>query len=316
MKPVDKFGNDIYPNKYNKMLAHGQVLQQHGYTESLKKPNLFYRVDKAHEGVIYFADMRDTSPRGDTSPIWPDSYNSLNSPWFYVNFKVEYPRWLKSRLAGEEFNSLKICIERYHEEGEGEYDINCRAGYCERCGVDIQGDSWHCSSCQKALAEASTALTEASREICPCCSKSKYPGEFVEHHTSYTTGKTIRICRNCHTIVHKTDKYPDLKPVDERPKRPKSKPLPLCSICNSKTTNYSQDGEPVRCASCHKVDKKKFNHSPSFKPKSSWWPGSAWGSPYGRARQSRPVSSTTSYRTEHVIEELEVNYQKGKEATK
>ena len=63
MKPVDKFGRKIYSKTFRILLFYGKLLEEAGYRESKKKPNLFYRKT---EDVIFFADMRGT----DEVPIW------------------------------------------------------------------------------------------------------------------------------------------------------------------------------------------------------------------------------------------------------
>ena len=87
MKPVDKFGNPIYSKAYEMMLGFGRLLTKHGYVESFKKPNLFYR--KAEDGTVYFADMRGT----DIVAIWEDP-----SPLFYWKFTEHVPEWKQRRL--------------------------------------------------------------------------------------------------------------------------------------------------------------------------------------------------------------------------
>jgi hypothetical protein len=122
MEPFDKFGNQIYPKTYNKMLGYARVLKAHGFTESLKKPNLFYRKDvervfkQDFEGgvditqVVFFADMRGT----DVVPIWEDS-----SPLLYARFRDDMLEWQRRRLLEEEYFELAICRFSFYEECGG-----------------------------------------------------------------------------------------------------------------------------------------------------------------------------------------------------
>lgn len=55
---------------------------------------------------------------------------------------------------------------------------------------------------------------------CQVCGEQINKEMLVEHHTSYNPEKTIKICRFCHSKIHNTDKYPNLKP--EPPKRRES----------------------------------------------------------------------------------------------
>ncbi|MGV8120689.1 MAG: hypothetical protein AB2L14_13095 [Candidatus Xenobiia bacterium LiM19] len=77
MQPVDKFGRPIYTHIFKQLQEIGRILTIYGYSESVKKPNLFWRECKF---VIFYADMRGT----EEVPIW-----KVPSPMFYWNWKIE-----------------------------------------------------------------------------------------------------------------------------------------------------------------------------------------------------------------------------------
>jgi len=213
LRALDKFGHEIYPPAYDKMLAYSRVLKAHGYIESLRKPNLFYKhngevnfynsVDGKREYTVvtFFADMRGTKE----VPIWQDQ-----SPLFYVKFSGTPPRWLKNRLAGEEFDELKICRESYEQDFENyTTHIEDNRGYCIVCGRDSQTDDSYCS---KQCEEANLDL---GKIVCQVCGKSLDYKQSREHHLSYAEDKTIDVCQSCHLRIHRGIKLPHLKPVDK-----------------------------------------------------------------------------------------------------
>ena len=73
MKPIDKFGNPIFSNKFNILLNNGSKLQKIKYLESVNSPNLFY---KKGIDIMFFCDMRGTRE----VPIWQDT-----TPLFYFS---------------------------------------------------------------------------------------------------------------------------------------------------------------------------------------------------------------------------------------
>lgn len=211
MKPIDKNGNPIYSSTYGKMLAYSRVLKAHGYTESQRKPNLFYK----HNGKAYFynnsqwttptffADMRGT----EEVPIWSDP-----SPLFYVQFTSDPPNWLQRRLATTEFEELRICRLSFYDECEpdGLMFGTGGDGYCIVCGKDFQGDGSYCSpQCEKAN-------EDLQKVKCRVCGKVLESNQAIEHHLNYAENKTILICRSCHLKIHRGAKLPHLKPADKR----------------------------------------------------------------------------------------------------
>lgn len=200
MEPFDKFGNQIYPKTYNKMLGYSRILIKNGYSESVKKPNLFFRKDE-DAGVIFFADMRGT----DIVAIWEDP-----SPMLYVRFPNDMPRWNQKRLLEEEYRALRICRLSFYEEcepgglmfGEG------GDGYCIVCGKDFQDEGLFCSK------QCEEAYGDLGKTRCQVCGKELAWDQALEHHLSYEEDKTITVCRSCHLKIHRGSKLPRLKPQD------------------------------------------------------------------------------------------------------
>ncbi len=192
------------------MCGFSRVLKAHSYFESVRKPNLFYK----HTGRAYFwnnnqhwttptffADMRGTS----SVPIYKDT-----SPLFYAQFTNNPPRWLKTRLASDEFNNLKICRE-CSELDHSDYNLqDMENGYCIVCGKDFQEDGSYCSQqCQQAA-------EHLGKVKCRVCGRVLEHNQAIEHHLEYAENKTILVCRSCHLKIHRGVKLPYLKPVDKR----------------------------------------------------------------------------------------------------
>ncbi|MBU1449190.1 HNH endonuclease [Patescibacteria group bacterium] len=210
MKPIDKFGNKIYPQTYNKMLGYSGVLKSHHYTESLRKPNLFYKHDgqahfysKQYTIVTFFADMRGTKEVA----IWEDP-----SPLFYAQFTNSPPQWLQRRLAFTEFNELRICHLSFYDECEPDGLMFGEGGdgHCIVCGKDFQAEGLYCSpQCQEAD-------KDLGKVKCRVCGKVLEYNQVIEHHLEYAENKTILVCRSCHLKIHRGAKLPRLKPIDKR----------------------------------------------------------------------------------------------------
>lgn len=209
MIPVDKFGNKIYTKTYKKMLRYSHILKSHGYKESKKKPNLFYRhddeeyfwgeTDNQCTKVIFFADMRGT----ESVPIWENT-----SPLLYARFTGNPPLWLKNRLLYEEFERLKICWLSY--EVLDLENPSSGIGYCVVCGKDFQNNGLYCSpSCEYAM-------EELGKDRCRVCGKLLPYNLLKQHHLSYTKKdeKTIEVCCSCHLKIHRGEKLRRLKPIN------------------------------------------------------------------------------------------------------
>lgn len=175
MKNKDKFGNIILPYIYSQLLSIGKKLESIGYTESDKKPNLFYN---SVDSGMFFADMRGTKE----VMIWKEPV-----PLVWAKFKEDTPLWKKNRIQNEMEKGLKdanipfrhsfyeeiddvIDLYYYLEEKHRQvfksdalfegfiYDSDKYSsgpnpskvdGYCIICGVDIQRDTLFCDRCFK-----------------------------------------------------------------------------------------------------------------------------------------------------------------------
>jgi hypothetical protein len=201
MKPIDKFGRPIYSRTYEKMMGFARVLVAHGYKESLKKTNLFYKneIKEYFDGgwkrvnITFFADMRGVG----YSTLWEDA-----SPLFYVKANRIVSGWVECRLAKEEFREIKIC--------RSSFDLMGGDGYCIVCGKDFGSDGFYCSEqCERA----DGYLMGVSK--CRVCGK-ELDDDFVSHHLSYGENKKIIVCRSCHGKIHMGNKFVGLKPVDKK----------------------------------------------------------------------------------------------------
>lgn len=209
----DKFGNTIYSLKFQTLQGYGNILLSQGYSESLKKPNLFYK--KLPEG-LFFADMRGT----EEIPIWEDT-----SPLFYWKFEEQTPFWKRRRLLEQECNNLIAsgCHSRvsfdndFSEEmpsesssfiawSEGIFDWE--NGFCKSCQKDMQKEGLFCSD------ECEDKYNELFKVTCNICKQRFKENKLIEHHTNYTEKeeKTILICKSCHSKIHfHQEKYTELK---------------------------------------------------------------------------------------------------------
>lgn len=208
----DKFGQEIYPNIYKKLLYNAIILQSKGYRESHDKPNLFYK--PIREGV-FFSDMRGT----EDVPIWKDT-----RPLLYWRFNPDVPNWLRRRVIKEELTDLfnegcpcRLSFYLYNSEEfiETSADINesdgiydWADGYCRFCGKDFHADGEFCSDeCEKNY------MLKIGATCAACGKKIEFLKE-VRHHVSYFPEEIVYAHSSCHGVIHKTDLYPDLKPPD------------------------------------------------------------------------------------------------------
>lgn len=212
MEPKDKFGNVIYPSKFSILLKNGEILSSSGYSESHIKPNLFHK--ELPQGWLY-ADMRGTKE----IPIWKDT-----RPLFYWRFTSLTPMWERRRIIknelvalfkancpcrlsfhvheNEEFRDTSASIDGEH----GEYDWD--DGYCRVCGKDFRGEGGFCSL------ECEARNSYRPKPTCEACGKEIEFSE-IAHHVSYYPERIVYVHKSCHQEIHKTDKYPQLKPSQE-----------------------------------------------------------------------------------------------------
>ena len=216
----DKSGKNIYPSVFNKIQKNGTILIKCGYTESVAKPNLFYK--KISDG-IFFADMRGT----EEVPIWEST-----APAFWGNLDKNIEKWNKRRILLVEIKHLakEGCkcrvhfyfgdsdpFEKWHgqfifaDENTGHYEWP--AGYCAICNKDFQNEGLTCSN------DCKEKFLDSISEKCIACKKRINCGEEVYHHTSYFPERKVPVHKNCHQKIHRTEEYLDLKPDVEEIKK-------------------------------------------------------------------------------------------------
>lgn len=221
MKSEDKFGRQIYPKTFLVLKKYGELLAGLGWKESLRKPNLFYRV--FHE-ITVFADMRGTK----IIPIWEDP-----SPLMYVSAKnhQDWERRRAMRNAVEELDSSGIPHRfSFYDEAEleglffGDPDV-LPDGKCKLCGKEFSHDSLFCSEkCEDTNSQLEKLRMEvrarANNVECAVCGKTvkEWGKDYIMHHVDYDEEKTIPVCRSCHPFVHsRHEDYPDLAPRKPKP---------------------------------------------------------------------------------------------------
>lgn len=269
MKRGDKFGRPIYSNEvWRRMLHQGRILTKLGYSESNRKPNLFYRT--VDNETIFFADMRGT----EIVPIWGDA-----SPLFYTRFGSKVPQWKRNRMRKEEWDKL-IKAKVYPRRAFEDHESWGENGYCQVCGKDFQANGYYCSqACAERKKRKTIAheLAELPRcEICgaliedggaslfftlegfPEVAKSIKKG--YEHHVTYGDDNTIRVCSGCHAKIHRSEAYPALKPKEKRPKPKPKFELVRCESCGGRArieigiTPFDVD---VLCYKCRRREERR-----------------------------------------------------------
>jgi len=256
-------------------------LEENGYKESKKNPNLFYRFVGA--GFIY-ADMRGT----EEVPIWEDPV-----PLIYFRFDGNIPLWKQVRIKEEQISKLKEVkcpyrfsfyefkdetnilhkLERTDEHFASFYEFYDEVfpnGYCMKCGKDIQKNSYHCSDeCkEQELKRMAACRINASRSSCEICKRKitpwakeiknvlgiDLPDKEIEHHTSYDPEVTIVVCNSCHAKIHLSEdpSYIQYRPMDERPKPKRKFHLVECSACTGNAKVEVSENEGI----CHQCKKK------------------------------------------------------------
>jgi len=216
MKPVDKFGMEIYPYLFKKLERIGKSLEDIGYVESKQKSNLFsYRIT---EGCFY-ADMRGTHD----CLIWHDPRPFC---YFFPNGHITIKEFQINRLHLSEEKRLK-CHNIPFRAGYG-YLTNVECGFCHVCGNDFNDDGKFCSnkcareSEYKSLIRYAEQNSEkSSRIVCSKCERNPVfdldsVEGFIKHHIDYENDITKLVCRQCHNKIHKGDdgKFKSYKPVD------------------------------------------------------------------------------------------------------
>jgi len=93
MRPVDKFGNELFPHVFRKLQAAGRQLEQYGYKET--NANLLFA--KSYRIVHFYADMRGTSE----VPIWQDP-----RPMVYWFFRDPVSEEMRARVVAIELHRI------------------------------------------------------------------------------------------------------------------------------------------------------------------------------------------------------------------
>lgn len=168
-------------------------LKDAGYSESSKKPNLFYK--PLSVGAV-FADMRDSG----IIWIWIQSKN---------------PVWWNVRIANRELKNLQF--KHFSSVLEIHYRQPYDNGYCRTCGKDFQDDGLYCSDeCERIAFYKKFIKTynpdKKNWVICEVCGKYVECGSATKHHISYYPELTIPVHHKCHQKIHHTDLYTHLKP--------------------------------------------------------------------------------------------------------
>lgn len=172
-------------------------LKDAGYSESVNKPNLFY---KPLSCGVMFADMRE---------------DSIISIWR----KSENPKWWNVRTAERELKNLQFThfssILMIHPFQP--YDN----GYCRTCGKDFQDDGLYCSDECKRIAfykefiKTYNPVKQKNWIICEVCGEhvDEHSMATEKHHISYYPETTILVHLECHYKIHHTNLYTHLKPL-------------------------------------------------------------------------------------------------------
>lgn len=176
----------------------GRRLEDAGYREASKKPMLYFR---ATEKIIFYADLRIKD--------WHRDFADF--PHFYFQKIDDIPDWLLNRFINEEISMLGI---RYKVDvnlsGFEPPTYNNYNGICCFCGRDFQDDGDYCSE------ECKLAHEETYKSNCVVCGKDLDYNSVIKHHVNYNPEKIIDVCRSCHLKIHRSDKYPNLKPKVKR----------------------------------------------------------------------------------------------------
>ena len=153
-------------------------------------------------------------------PIWSDT-----RPLFHWRFDESVPMWERRRTIKTELKSLltggcscRLSFETYHSPeflgvssyiDEEQGILDWEDGICRFCGLDFRGEGVCCS--QKCMSEYDDSLKIA----CEVCGNKIEFFKGVRHHISYFPEKVILVHPGCHNVIHKTDKFPGLKPSEE-----------------------------------------------------------------------------------------------------
>lgn len=216
MKIENINGRPIFSEKvWNQMCTIGNLLNNLGYSESIRKPNLFYKKinyennKKDQQGFIFCA-LRGT----EQFPIWEDP-----SPNLYFK-DLTYGLFVKELII---LKRNECPIKDFTRSNWFPFNTISN-GYCRKCKIDlINSKDWenlilsqenivprielhYCENCKKneyinkKQRDIQRDLRENLRILCKLCGK--IDKNIIKHHITYNSPETIKVCRSCHGIIH------------------------------------------------------------------------------------------------------------------
>lgn len=207
----DKFGRPMYPRTRLAVWRCGRELERMGFRQASWKPWLFVR--QTPLGPV-FANMGGTG----VVPIWEEPLPMIHHQLRGENWRVrKVLRQMHDELDAAEV-PYRYSFYQTSEPGglwfpiPGEEPVDTADnfsgpdGYCHHCGTELLVGELLCDDC--------TLLPDApGRFTCEAC-RDGFPAEaMVVHHVRYAPPvRTVRVCRSCHLLIHRTNQFPDLKP--------------------------------------------------------------------------------------------------------
>lgn len=109
-----------------------------------------------------------------------------------------------------------------------------------------------CEACDKILLDDKTIGVIEELDMDMGIYDYKVDNSPINHHTYYDdpkTDETVKVCMECHSDIHYTDKYPELTPNTKKPKgyHPRQTPSKMpefivnCSYCNTRLNVYKDN---------------------------------------------------------------------------
>jgi hypothetical protein len=180
-----------------------------------------------------------------TYPITEDVLNSI----YKGNLALTYSNPQKKTVVGNVCPNCGVYPEDAYSPSQkyfvGFIDVAIK---CKQCGKDVQDYStndifrlfnyehldvldWFCNSCREAEqleSEKALKIQEEERilrikmgpllecRLCKANNKDNPETQFIEHHLCYLPEIIMTVCISCHSKIHQTNQYPDLKPKDKR----------------------------------------------------------------------------------------------------
>ena len=223
MKPVDKFGKPIFDSVWTQLCEIGAKLKMAHYREHTKKANLFLKLES---GFLLYADMRGT----ELAPIWEDP-----CPLFYVfpadaqedddDSRIKRNKVMATEIYKLQNLGIKVRPSFYEsaEPDSDSFDVYFSCVECEKA-FGVPSNEPYCSGCvgRQAETEKRKAAIELNRsDKCDLCgARTLPPGKSSDvrmklgneldiriseiHHTHYIPERTINVCRQCHSKIHRS----------------------------------------------------------------------------------------------------------------